>query len=88
MALCDDFKGFHRTILHRSTLPSVDFEVSALLAEEICLTNKGTVPSSITPSVFAGHILVIKIGRLQMLLMVNVISISKRVSERENVLYY
>ncbi|KAG6499180.1 hypothetical protein ZIOFF_038936 [Zingiber officinale] len=37
MALCDDFKGLHGTILNRSPLPSVDSIVHELLAKEIRL---------------------------------------------------
>ena len=55
IALRDDFEGLRGAILHRSPLPSVDFVVIELLAEEIRLKSKiDKEPLSPTPpSVFA-----------------------------------
>ena len=54
MALCDDFEGLRGAILHRSPLPSVDYVVNDLLAEEIRLKSKidKEPPSPTPPSVF------------------------------------
>ena len=54
-ALRSDFEGLRGSILHRSPLPSVDYVVSELLAEEIRLqsySEKGIFPAS-NPSVLA-----------------------------------
>jgi len=56
-ALRSDFEGLRGSILHRSPLPSVDFVVNELLAEEIRLQSysEKEILSASNPSVLAVH---------------------------------
>jgi hypothetical protein len=90
-ALRSDFEGLRGSILHRSPLPSVDFVVSELLAEEIRLqsySEKGILSAS-NPSVLAvllNHSLIIRTSLTQGLASMSVVSASRKVIGRLSVL--
>ena len=90
-ALHSDFEGLRGSILHRSPLPSVDFVVSELLAEEIHLrsySEKGilSVSNLFVLAVPLGHSLIIRISLTQGLASMSAASVSRKVIGRLSVL--